>query len=507
MAGANTPEGPDLKAGVAEGDLADGAMLVGHVGEEAALLARRGAEVFALAATCSHYGGPLGEGLMVGETVRCPWHHACFSLRTGEALHAPALSPVACWRVERRAGRIFVGDKLGEPARRRRRSGPPGRMVIVGGGAAGFAAAQRLRREGFDGRLTMVSADDAAPYDRPNLSKDYLAGAAPEEWIPLRPDEFYQENGIDLRLGASATAIDVERRRLLLGAGEAIEYDKLLLATGAEPVRLDVPGADAPHVRTLRSLADSRDLIARAQRARRAVVVGASFIGLEVAASLRHRGLEVTVIAPESRPMEKVLGVALGDFVRAVHEEHGVVFRLGRTVAAIEGDQVRLSDGARLPADLVVVGIGVRPRLALAEQAGLEVDRGVVVDERLQTSAPGVFAAGDIALWPDPWSGERLRIEHWVVAERQGQTAAANMLGAGERYAAPPFFWSQHYDVAIDYVGHAAAWDEVLQDGDPAAHDVAVRFRKAGRTLALATIFRGRESLEAEAAMEAGRGP
>jgi len=503
---------PDLTNGVPDNDLGDGAMLVGQVGGEAVLLARRGREIFAIGATCTHYGGPLGEGLIVEDTVRCPWHHACFSLRTGEALAAPALNATSCWRTERRDGRIFVGDRISEagrqlPAKPRPTDGPRERMVIIGGGGAGNAAAEMLRRGGYAGGVTIISDDAAAPYDRPNLSKDYLAGTAPEEWIPLRPPEFYADNGIELRLGTTATAIDTARRHVMLGGGEELGFDKLLLATGAEPIRLQVPGADLPHVRTLRSLADSRDLIARARRGTHAVVVGASFIGLEAAAALRHRQVEVHVVAPEARPMERVLGPELGDFVRQLHESHGVVFHLGHTVGAIEAGRVRLDNGVPIDADLVVVGIGVRPRIHLAQQAGLAIDRGVLVNEYLETSAPRIFAAGDIARWPDAYSGEQLRIEHWVVAERQGQTAARNMLGRRERYAAVPFFWSQHYDVSIDYVGHANAWDEIVGDGDPNAHDAALRFRQAGRTLAVATIFRGRESLLAEAAMERGQSP
>ena len=205
--------------------------------------------------------------------------------------------------------------------------------------------------------------------------------------------------------------------------------------------------------------------------------------------------------------MERALGAAIGDFIRALHERNGVVFHLGRAVAAIDQRHVRLDDGASLDADFVLVGIGVRPRLGLAEAAGLAIDRGVLVDEYLRASAPDIYAAGDIARWPDAYSGERLRIEHWVVAERQGQTAARNMLGAEERYALPPFFWTQHYDAAIDYVGHATDWERIAVDGDPAAYDVALRYEKAGRALAVATIFRGRQSLEAEAAMENGRSP
>ena len=512
MSGDNELKGPDLKTGVPLADLADGAMLLGHADGESVLLARRGREIFAVGATCTHYSGPLAEGLMVDDTVRCPWHHACFSLRTGEALAAPAFNPVARWRVEQSDGRLYVREKLAEaesrmPAKPRPTVTTPGSVVIIGGGAAGYAAAEMLRREGFAGGVTMLSADDAPPYDRPNLSKDYLAGTAPEEWIPLRPPEFYAENRIDLVLKAEASEIDKAGRRVRLADGRSYGFDKLLIATGAEPVRLSVPGAELPHVRTLRSLDDSRTIIERAKSSRRAVVIGASFIGLEVAASLRHRGLEIHVVAPDRRPMERVLGPQMGDHVRTLHEQHGVAFHLGHTATSIDARRVTLDDGTTLDADLVVVGIGVRPRLGLAEGAGLAVDRGVVVNEYLETSVPGIFAAGDIARWPDAYLGERLRIEHWVVAERQGQVAARNMLGRGERYTWPPFFWSQHYDISIDYVGHAEQWDRIDIDGDIAAHDVALRYRKGARTLAVATIFRGRESLEAEVAMQRGVSP
>lgn len=509
MSEAAQPSGPDLRAGIPESALTDGGMLAGHVGDDAVLVARRGEELFAIGATCTHYGGPLAEGLMVGETVRCPWHHACFNLRTGEALAAPALSPVSSWRVERREGRLFVTGKASEKAARGASPTPAGsateHIAIVGGGAAGFAAAEMLRREGFGGAITLISADESAPYDRPNLSKDYLAGTAPEEWIPLRPDEFYRDNDIDLRLGTEAKRLDVATRRVTLANGETLPFTKMLLATGAEPVRLQCPGADLPHVRTLRSLADCRSIRERARPGARAVIVGASFIGLEAAAALRRREVQVHVVAPEARPMERVLGAAMSDFVRSLHESQGVAFHLGRTVGAVDEKGVQLDDGARLDADFVLVGIGVRPRLQLAEGAGLAMDRGVLVNEYLETSAPGIFAAGDIARWLDAHSGERLRVEHWIVAERQGQAAARNMLGRREPYAAVPFFWTQQYDVSIDYVGHAAAWDSIDQQGDPGARDVALRFCKSGRTLALATIFRGRESLEGELAMERGR--
>jgi NADPH-dependent 2,4-dienoyl-CoA reductase/sulfur reductase-like enzyme/nitrite reductase/ring-hydroxylating ferredoxin subunit len=499
----NKPQGPDLSQGVALTDLVDGKLL-GHIGDEEVLLVQSGDEIFAVGAHCTHYHGPLAEGLVTAESVRCPWHHACFDLRTGEAARAPALSPIACWNVERRDGRVVVKDKREQPKPRgaKAKADAPAKIVIVGGGAAGFAAAEMLRRRDYRGSIVMLSDDGAPPVDRPNLSKDYLAGSAPEDWLPLRPDEFYAENGVDLRLKASVAKIDTREREVVTAAGQTLSYDRLLLATGAEPVRLTMPGIDQPHVHTLRSLADCRAIIDGAKSARRALVIGASFIGLEVAASLRTRGVDVHVVAPEARPMERVFGPQLGDFVRALHEEHGVVFHLQDTVTALDGRRAALKSGGTLEADLVIVGVGVRPRLTLAEQAGLAIDRGLTVDEYLQTGAPNIYAAGDIARWPDPYSGERIRVEHWVVAERQGQAAALNMLGLNQRFDAVPFFWSQHYDVPIAYIGHAEKWDAITVEGDIKAKDCLLRYRRAGRVLAVASIYRDLDNLKAELAME-----
>lgn len=359
-----------------------------------------------------------------------------------------------------------------------------------------------LRREGYDGAVTMISADESAPCDRPNLSKDFLAGTAPEDWIPLRPPDFYKDKRIDLVLGAKVSALDLSKKQVRLENGKTYGFEALLLATGAEPVRLKIEGAAEGQLNYLRTLADSRAIIAKAASARRAAVVGASFIGLEVAASLRTRGLAVEVIAPESQPLERVMGSQIGSLVRRLHAEHGVAFHMGATVKRIDGHKLTLSDGSTVEADFVVLGVGVQPSVALAEHAGLTTGRGVVVNQYLETSAPGVFAAGDIARWPDHYSGQPIRVEHWVVAERQGQTAARNILGYREPFNAVPFFWSQHYDVAINYVGHAEKWDAEEVEGSLEARDCAVTYKMGGKMLAVATISRDLESLRAEAGME-----
>ncbi len=496
------PAGPDLTHGVALAQFTD-QKLLGHVGDQEILLVQSAAGIFAVDAHCTHYHGPLAEGLVVGDSIRCPWHHACFNLRSGEAEHAPATAPLASWRVEQEGELIFVREtRAPEKTARAAQPFAPHNIVIVGGGAAGFAAAEMLRREGFGGGIVMFSSDTDAPVDRPNLSKDYLAGSAPEDWMPLRPASFYNDANIDLRLNTEIVSIDTKGRSVVTADGTKAAYDRLLLATGAEPVRPTIPGAQQPNVHTLRTMADCRAIIEIAKGARRAVVIGASFIGLEAAAALRARDIEIHVVAPGKRPMEGILGSDMGDFIRALHEEHGVNFHLEDTVAAIAGKQVALKSGGKLDADLVIVGIGVRPRLTLAKNAGLTMDRGVLVNEYLETSVPEIYAAGDIARWPDPHSRESIRVEHWVVAERQGQTAARNMLGQRRKFDAVPFFWSQHYDLPINYVGHAGQWDNIEIEGDIKARDCLLKYQREGRTLAVASIYRDLASLEAELRME-----
>jgi NADPH-dependent 2,4-dienoyl-CoA reductase/sulfur reductase-like enzyme/nitrite reductase/ring-hydroxylating ferredoxin subunit len=501
----NELPGPDFAAGLDIQTLAEGSMLAGHVDGDEALLVRQGDALYAVGARCSHYHAALADGLLVGTSLRCPLHHASFDLTSGEALCAPALDPIPCWRVERRDTIVFVRERL-RPKQPAPLSSPRRRIVIVGGGAAGLAAAEMLRREGYDGSLVLLSADSDPPCDRPNLSKDFLAGNAPEDWMPLRPMTFYGEMKIDLRLSTRVAAIDVAQRQVALETGETVPFDGLLLATGAAAREWQLPGPGRLPVHTLRSYADARRVLAAATGAQRVLVIGASFIGLEAAAALQDRGLQVDVLGHGRVPMERVLGAEVGAEVQAIHASRGTRIHMGAEIVHVDGGVVQLDDGTLLSPDFVLAGIGVEPSLDLARQAGLACDRGVVVDAFLETSAPGVFAAGDIARWPDPHSGERIRVEHWTVAQRQGQVAALNLLGRQQAFDAVPFFWSQHHDLTLSVVGHAEGWDNVQIEGSIAAHDAAVTYRRGKRVLALATLSRDQQSLQFERQMELSLG-
>lgn len=489
-----TPTGPDLRAGVRLADIPLHGVLAGHVDGEPVLLARLDDGLHAVDGVCTHYGAPLGEGLAADGMIHCPWHHACFSLRTGAALKAPAFAPLAKWRVETIGERVFVRERddtqapsVPAPAMQ------PERIVIVGGGAAGFAAAERLRTLGFKGSVTMLSADRDPPCDRPNLSKDYLAGNAEADWIPLRGPEFYAEQGIDLQLDCVVEAIDPVAREVRTGSGEHHRYDALLLATGAEPRRLSLPGFDLPNVHALRTLADTNAIIAACAEAKSVALVGAGFIGLEAAGALRSRGLTVHVVAPDAVPMERQLGAELGNFLAGLHAAQGVQFHLGTNVASYDGHALMLDGGRSLDADLLLVGIGVVPRTQLAEAAEIVVRNGILVDAQLRTSVAGIYAAGDAARYPQG-DGDA-RVEHWVHAERQGQVAAANMLGAAQAFDDVPFFWTHHQGLDLRYCGLADAWDDVRIDGDLMQHEFIARYFRGGTLVAAAAMGRDRELL------------
>jgi 3-phenylpropionate/trans-cinnamate dioxygenase ferredoxin reductase subunit len=348
-------------------------------------------------------------------------------------------------------------------------------FVIVGASLTGAKAAETLRSEGFDGRVVLIGAEHERPYERPPLSKDYLRGESGREKVYVHEAGYYAEHEIEPRLGRTVTSLDMSTKKVALDDGEELRYDQLLLATGAEPRRLSIPGGELDGVHYLRNVGDSDALRERLDRGGSVVVVGAGWIGAEVAASARQRGLDVTIVEPASVPLERVLGAELGAIYRDIHADQGVHLLLGSGVEAFEGaarvERVRTSDGRELECDFVVVGVGVQPRAQLASAAGLAVENGVLVDERLQTSVPGVFAAGDVANAWHPFYRERIRVEHWANALNQGPVAARNMLGRHERYDALPYFFSDQYDVGMEYAGYARTWDRVVLRGDPASRE------------------------------------
>lgn len=487
-------------------DLRAGEMKEVSAGGTKILLARVGDEFHAVGATCPHYGAPLAEGALCGTRVVCPWHHACFDVTTGGLAEPPALDSLPRYEVRVERGRVLVrvpdeaGDRV--PPRMSRRDGTDARVfVILGAGAAGYAAAQTLREDGFRGRVLLVTREERAPYDRPNLSKDYLQGHAEPEWMPLRPEEFYREHDIELLCGREVTRVDAAAKTVTFNGGDTMAYDALLVATGGSPRRLNIPGSDLRNVCLLRSFSDADSVIETARRSKHCVVVGASFIGMEAAASLRARGLDVTVVAPSREPFESTLGPEVGALFRRAHEEQGVKFKLGSIVYRFEGashvEAVTLEGGERIEADMVLAGVGVHPATGFLEGVTLDEGGAVVVDAHMR-AADQLYAAGDTASFPDARTGERVRIEHWRTAQQQGRVAAHNMAGRGTAFDGVPFFWTRQFDTGLLYVGHAARWDEIVYQGDVAAQDFLAFYVKDGRALAVAGVNRDRDMAAVE---------
>ena len=473
-----------------------GGMKQVELGGETILLLRDGDAVHAVGAVCPHAGAPLAEGVRHGGRIVCPWHKAAFCIRTGAVLDPPALDALPRYDVRVDAGRILLAPApIPEPP------DPPAApdercFVIVGAGAAGAVAAQTLREAGFAGRVVMLDAANRVPYDRTLLSKYALSGQKGAEKSPLQTQAFYREHGIE-RCMAEVTRIDAPARRITCADGSVLSYDAALLATGCAPARPSMPGAGLDHVYALRSRADADAILEQAERSQCAVVLGASFIGMEVAASLRERGLDVTVVGKEAAPFAKQLGEQIGRAFVGLHERHGVTVRLGRGVASLEGNgqvsHVVLDNGERIAADLVVVGFGVKPATFYAESLARRDDGGIIVDAHLR-AAPGLYAAGDIASVPYRGDGPPIRVEHWRVAEQHGRVAALNMLGQAVRCDAVPVFWTIQYMKRLDYVGHATEWDSIVLHGDLGTPEFLAYYVKDGRVAAAAGMGRDQDT-------------
>jgi NADPH-dependent 2,4-dienoyl-CoA reductase/sulfur reductase-like enzyme/nitrite reductase/ring-hydroxylating ferredoxin subunit len=483
---------------LADADLAEGQLKAVAVGQTQVLLARDGGIVYATAATCPHYQLPLEKGMVCGGRLRCPWHESAFDLATGALREPPALDGLATYPVRVDGGQIYVTVDDGQPAH----VPPPNRatasddrsFVILGGGAAGTAAAEALREFGFAGAITILTADPKPPYDRPNLSKKYLAGQMPADGLPLRDDAHYANRGITIA-HRPVTEIDVAEKSVVLADGGRLTYHKLLLATGGVPKPLDVPGGDRPNVLTLRTWRDADRILDVVAKGKRVVVVGASFIGMEVAACLIQRGASVTVVAPSAVPFGR-LGPQVGATFLTTHEAKGVLFRMNAKVAAVDDSGVVLQGGEQIPADVVIVGVGVRPATDVLPKQWVGKDGSVTVDETLAVPGTGgtVYAAGDIAKYPD-WmaGGEPTRIEHWRLAEQHGRRAAANMVGPARPFREVPFFWTNQYGKGMDYVGHSTEPDETVIDGDLASGTWMAYYLKSGRVAAAAGMHRKRD--------------
>ncbi len=470
--------------------LAPGTMRAVEVRGNKILLVRQGDEVRAIGAECPHAGGPLAEGVLADGIVICPWHKASFCTRTGALIDPPAVDALPRYGIEITDGDIALRGV--EPAQPPPPSAKDDRhFVILGAGAAGFSAAQELRKAGFAGAVTMISQEDELPYDRTVLSKYFLSGEQGGEKSPLQDDAFFKTNRIE-RLQAKITKLDSAEQSISLADGRSLRYDAALIATGSEVTAPPFPGAGGSNVFTLRSQKDAERILNAAAHARCAVVIGASFIGMEVAAALRERGLEVAVVGTEAAPFERQLGAVVGNVYRQIHEEKSVNFKLGEQVARLEANAVVLKSGESLRADLIVAGLGVKPATGLARALTRQSDHAIVVDSTL-LAANNLYAAGDVAAFPLYGNGALVRVEHWRLAEQHGMLAARNMLGQNQAFSAVPYFWTIQYMVRLDYVGHASGDDQQIIRGDPGQRNFIAYYIRDGVVAAAAGMNRDQD--------------
>jgi NADPH-dependent 2,4-dienoyl-CoA reductase/sulfur reductase-like enzyme/nitrite reductase/ring-hydroxylating ferredoxin subunit len=497
------------------------------------LLTRQQGQVHAFAPNCPHYGAPLEKSKVLDGKLICPWHHACFKVADGHLCEPPALDDLPTYAVREAEGRIWVQVPPSPPASTDKPESTPTAevggtpppaantapadtrtFVILGGGAAGEYAAQALRREGFAGRVVVVSAEAELPYDRTKLSKGYLAGKAKPEGLPLRENDFYQAQKIEFVGGAKATGLDLQKQEISLEGRPALHYDQLLLALGTMPNLLPkLPGHDLVGVLPLRTHHDADAILSAAKEVKQVVIIGSSFIGMEAASSLVGEGRSVTVVAQEQVPFEKVLGPEVGAMFQKLHEEKGVKFEVKAEVTELRGEggkvrEVQLKAGQTLPADLVILGVGVRPATDfLKDVLPLEKDGGLKTDEYLCV-AENVYAAGDIAAFPLVLAGgQPTRIEHWRLAQQHGRTAARNMLGRQEKFTAAPFFWTQQYGKSLRYAGHANKPDEIRILGSLDKQEFLALYIEQGRITAVAGMGRDADMIYIDELLSANQMP
>lgn len=522
---------PDFVRVASASSLADGEMRQVTAGETDVLLSRVDGRFHACTAFCTHYGAPLATGVLSGTTVVCPWHHAVFDVASGARDEPPALDSLRTFEVRVDGDDVLVrvpddADEHGKDVAYRESDGrerggteseaDDRLFLILGAGAAAQAAAEELRACGFRGRLALVTRETRAPYDRTALSKGYLGGKAGDEALPLRDAAFYERHAIEVWTDRTVESLDADAKQASFSEGEPIAYDACLVATGGVPRRLPIDGADLDGVFLLRTWNDARTIVQQAEGAKRAVVIGTAFIGMEAASNLNDRGLDVIVVGTSDAPFETAMGAEVGRVFQKAAEEKGVQFRLGATVERIEETDSGLRivvDGDPVDTDLVLVGVGVDPATEFVAGAPFRRDDGgLVVDEHLRL-ADGLFAAGDIAAYPDPRSGETVRIEHWRLAQQHGRTAARNMLASGDPTLRPepfdgvPFFWTGQFGLSLRYVGHAEEWDEVVIDGSLGDRQFLAAYVHDGAVRALAAVGRDKDAAAFHLLMAQGRTP
>lgn len=476
--------------------LRDGHAIRVVVDKENVLVIRDGNRVHAYSADCPHAGGPLEEGAICNGHIVCPWHKGTFALANGDLLEPPPLAALDRYPVSIDGDDVMVTpEKL--PVRAPAGSNDARVFAIIGAGAAGGAACAALRERGFAGRIVLIGKEAAAPYDRTSLSKFVLSGEMKPDDVPaLLPADFIGRERIE-RIESAVARLDVKSRRIHFDDGRELDYDTALLASGSEPAVPDIPGCELGNVHVLRSLDNSRTIVDAVHEHSRVVILGSSFIGLESASALRKRNVAVTVVAPTKIPFAKQFGERIGTMFRTLHETNGVQFRLNEKVSSLAGDtavrEVVLESGERIPADVVLLGTGVKPVTGFVEGIALQKDGGIAADARMQ-AAPGLYVAGDIAVFPLHDGEPAVRIEHWRVAQQHALIAAHNMCGASERYASVPFFWTYHYEKNFEYLGHASQWDDIVFDGDPDQHAFLALFVKNGKVAAAVACQRDRET-------------